>query len=183
MQAQAVLAAIGSGQRTWKRIRDELVTGSGRQIADSSLANALRLLEAKRVVAVDLPLSARSSGTERRYRIADPYLRFYLAFLKRGLPLVERGRGDLALLSIERSWQSWRCTAVEPVVREALLRMLPSLGLPEVATVGGWRTRSNNVEIDLVGMESGTSVALAGSIKWHESRSLDRAVASDHSGM
>jgi hypothetical protein len=124
---------------------------------------------------MDEPLSARSSGTDRRYRIADPYLRFYLAFLKRGLPLVERGRGDLALLSIERSWQSWRGTAVEPVVREALLRMLPGLGLPEVATVGGWWTRSNNVEIDLVGMDRGASVALAGSIKWHESHSFDRA--------
>jgi AAA+ ATPase superfamily predicted ATPase len=175
LQAQAVLSAIGSGQRTWKRIRDDLITGSGRQIADSSLANALRLLEAKRVIAVDAPLSARSSGTDRRYRIADPYLRFYLAFLKRGLPLVERGRGDLALLSIERSWQSWRGTAVEPVVREALLRLLPGLGLPEVTAVGGWWTRSNNVEIDLVGMDSGTGVALAGSIKWHESRSFDRA--------
>jgi AAA+ ATPase superfamily predicted ATPase len=179
LQAQAVLSAVGAGQRTWKRIRDELVTGSGRQIADSSLANALRTLEAKRVIAADAPLSAKSSGTDRRYRVADPYLRFYLGFLKRGLPLVERGRGDLALLSIERSWQSWRGTAIEPVVREALLRMLPGIGFPEVAAVGGWWTRSNNVEIDLVGMERGTSVALAGSIKWHESQPFSRADYAD----
>jgi AAA+ ATPase superfamily predicted ATPase len=180
LQAQAVLSAVGAGSRTWKRIRDELVTGSGRQISDSSLANALRTLEAKCVIAVDAPLSAKSSSTDRRYRVADPYLRFYLAFLKRGLPLVERGRGDLALLSIERSWQSWRGTAVEPVVREALLRMLPGLGFPEVAAVGGWWTRSNNVEIDLVGMDRGTSVSLAGSIKWHETQPFNRA---DYAGL
>ena len=136
VQAQAVLSAIGTGERTWKGIRSELSDGAGQQIAESSLAKALRVLEAKRVVAVETPLSARSGEKEKRYRVADPYLRFYLAFLRRGLPLVERGRGDIVLLTIERSWRTWRGRAIEPVVREALLR----LGLrPRLR--GGWRGR------------------------------------------
>jgi hypothetical protein len=58
--------------------------------------------------------------------------------------------------------------------------MLPGLGFPEVAAVGGWWTRSNNVEIDLVGMDRGTSVSLAGSIKWHETQPFNRA---DYAGL
>ena len=58
---------------------------------------ALRRLEAKRVISADVPLSAKSGERDKRYRVADPYLRFYLAFVQKGLPLVERGRGDLVV--------------------------------------------------------------------------------------
>ncbi|TLQ43740.1 DUF234 domain-containing protein [Streptomyces marianii] len=34
---------------------------------------------------------------------------------------LERGRGDLALERIERSWTTWRGRAVEPLIRESLL--------------------------------------------------------------
>jgi hypothetical protein len=84
VQARAVLAAIGNGERTWSGIRALMSSGT-EPVAASSLTNALRLLEAKRVVAVDTPLSAKPAGKDRRYRVADPYLRFYLAYLDAGL--------------------------------------------------------------------------------------------------
>jgi uncharacterized protein len=71
VQARDVLTVIGNGDRTWKGIQTELTGDDGRQIADSSLANALRRLEAKRVVAVDVPLSAKSGERDKRYRVAD----------------------------------------------------------------------------------------------------------------
>jgi hypothetical protein len=182
VQAQAVLSAIGTGERTWKGIRSELSDGAGQQIAESSLAKALRVLEAKRVVAVETPLSARSGEKEKRYRVADPYLRFYLAFLRRGLPLVERGRGDIVLLTIERSWRTWRGRAIEPVVREALLRIGSDLGYAEVGEVGGWWNRQNNPEIDIVAMNRdgrGTAVTFVGSIKWRESQAFGRREYAD----
>lgn len=73
----------------------------------------------------------KADTKNKRHRIADPYLRFWLAFLQRGIPLVERGRGDILLERIEGSWPSWRGRAVEPVVRESLLRLLPSERRPE----------------------------------------------------
>ena len=118
------------------------------------------------MIAVETPLSARSGEKERRFRVADPYLRFYLAFLRRGLPLVERGRGDIVLLTIDRSWKTWRGRAIEPVVREALLRIGSDLGYAEVAEVGGWWNRQNNPEIDIVAMNRdgrGTGVTFVGS--------------------
>ncbi|MEU6081497.1 hypothetical protein [Streptomyces sp. NPDC047108] len=67
-------------------------------------------------------MSVKPDTKNKRYRIADPYLRFWLAFLVRAIPLVERGRGDVALERFERSWTTWRGRAVEPVVRASLLR-------------------------------------------------------------
>lgn len=181
MQARDVLSVIGNGERTWTGIQQELTSTDGKQIADSSLRNALRRLEAKRVVAIDTPLSARSGDRDRRYRVADSYLRFYLAFLRSGLPLIERGRGDLVMLSIERSWGTWRGRAVEPVIREALLRIAPDLGYPEVAAVGGWWNRRHNPEIDIVGKSGKRNdpVTFAGSIKWHGTRGFGRREYAD----
>jgi hypothetical protein len=185
LQARAVLTSIGNGERTWSGIRSGMSAGAGtgqragsspEPMAASSLTNALRLLEAKRVVAVDLPLSTRPAEKDRRYRVADPYLRFYLAFLVAGLPLVERGRSDLLLRKVRRSWTAWRGRAVEPVIREALLRIAPELGWPEVEAVGGWWNRQNNPEVDLVGADrDGTAnrIIFTGSIKWQGTKPFD----------
>ncbi len=74
-------------------------------LAQSSLANSDSVAWPG---AADSPVSTKADTKNKRYQIADPYLRFWLAFLERGLPIVERGRGDLLLERIERSWTSWR---------------------------------------------------------------------------
>ncbi|MFI2283038.1 hypothetical protein [Nocardia beijingensis] len=63
--------------------------------------------------------------------------RFWFAFLERGIPLIERGRGDVALSRIERSWTTWRGRAIEPLVRESLMRLLPDERWPDTEVVGG----------------------------------------------
>ncbi len=53
-------------------------------LALSTLHRSLKLLMEKRVVAADQPLSAAaSSASNKRYRVEDPYLRFWLSFLGR----------------------------------------------------------------------------------------------------
>ncbi|MFD7846319.1 DUF234 domain-containing protein [Nocardia sp. NPDC059764] len=128
-------------------------------------------------MAADLPLSTKPDSKNKRYRIADPYLRFWLAFLERGIPLIERGRGDLALERIERSWTTWRGRAVEPLIRESLLRLQPDAPWPETEAVGGWWNRQNNPELDLIGADRepvAGAVHFVGSIKWLESKPFDR---------
>jgi hypothetical protein len=103
--------------------------------------------------------------------VADPYLRFWLAFLEPHMAEVERMRGDLTLARIEKQWASWRGRAVEPLVREALARLLPDGGLPAAPTIGGYWTRGNDVEIDIVGADRGPvakRLLFLGSIKWLE---------------
>ncbi|HEY3605950.1 MAG TPA: DUF234 domain-containing protein [Pseudonocardiaceae bacterium] len=173
--SRAVLEAVGSGERTFTTIANAV--GGSHPLTSGTLSPILNSLLDKRVLAADAPLSTKADTKNKRYRIADSYLRFWLAFLWRGIPLVERGRGDLLFERIERSWTSWRGRAVEPVIRECLLRRLPDGQWPETEVVGGWWNRQNNPEIDLVGADRepvARQVHFLGSIKWLENKPFDR---------
>ncbi len=173
--ARAVLEAVGSGERTFSAVAAQ--AGGARALPSGTLTPLLNTLQVKRVLAADLPLSAKPDTRNKRYRIADPYLRFWLAFLRRSVPLIERGRGDVALERIERSWPAWRGRAVEPLVRESLLRLLPDAAWPDTEAVGGWWNRQNKPEVDLVGADRepvAGRVHFAGSIKWRETQPFGR---------
>ena len=126
-------------------------------------------------MAGELPVSL-SPSKERRYRITDSYLRFWLAFLGPHLAEVDRMRSDLTLARIERSWTDWRGRAVEPLVREALARLLPAQGIPAAPVIGGYWTRSNDVEINIVGADRepvAKQLLFLGSVKWLETGQFD----------
>lgn len=169
-QARRVLGAIGSGERTFS-----LIGRAAGGLQQTSLNRALQLLVAKRLVEASVPLSTQPSR-ETRYLIADPYLRFWLAFLGPHLAEIERARGDLVLARIEQSWTTWRGRAIEPVVKEAL-RRLPEGILPTgTKQVGGYWTRTNDPEVDLIGADRGPiakRLTMIGSVKWLENRSFD----------
>ncbi|WP_435282330.1 ATP-binding protein [Streptomyces koelreuteriae] len=170
-QARTVLAAIGSGERTFTNI-----ARAAGGIGATPLQRALELLTDKRIVAAELPVSLRPSK-DRRYRVADPYLRFWLHLLGPAIEQIERGRGDLTLARIRENWTSWRGRAVEPLVREALARTLPDDRLPAAPAVGGYWTRTNDVEIDIVGADRAPvakELLFVGSIKWLEHSPFDR---------
>ena len=165
-----VLRAIGTGERTFTNI-----ARAAGGIAHSTLTRAADLLIDKRVVAAELPISLQPSR-ERRYRVADPYLRFWLAFLDPHMAEIERMRGDLTLARVREQWSSWRGRAVEPLIRESLVRILPDGDLPVAPAVGGYWTRSNDVEIDLVGADRqpvAKQLLFLGSIKWLEASPFD----------
>ncbi|MCL1801970.1 MAG: AAA family ATPase [Promicromonosporaceae bacterium] len=168
--AEAVLTAIGSrGERPWTGVLET----SG--LSAATLERSLATLSEKRIVTADEPYSMRSAPKDRRWRIADPALRFWLAFVEPGLTEIDRGRPDLAMKRWHEGFAAWRGRAIEPVIRDALARQLPSERFPEARLVGGWWPRSNIPEIDLV---AGTgkparNLAFAGTIKWRE-RALTR---------
>lgn len=169
-QARAVLGAIGSGERTFTNI-----ARAAGGIAHSTLTRATELLIDKRIVVGELPISLQPSK-ERRYRITDSYLRFYFAFLGSHLAEIDRMRSDLTLERIKRGWTAWRGRAIEPLVRESLMRLLPGHGIPAAPAVGGYWTRSNDVEIDVVGADRepiAKELLFLGSIKWLENAPFD----------
>jgi AAA+ ATPase superfamily predicted ATPase len=174
-QARTVLSAIGgSGERTYTNIGH---AAGGLQA--TSLSRALSVLADKRIVVAERPLSSKASK-ETRYRIVDPYLRFYLAFLERGLADIERGRGDRVADAIDRSWESWRGRAIEPVLRESLARLPGVASLPADVVWGAFWTRTNTPEIDLVAADRvpvADTVQAVGSIKWLKNRPFDAADA------
>jgi uncharacterized protein len=168
--ARMVLGAIGSGERTFTNI-----ARAAGAISASTLTRAVDLLVSKRMIATELPVSLAPSR-ERRYRLIDPYLRFWLTFVRPHLPEIERMRGDLALTAVRERWESWRGRAIEPLLRESLARLLPAAGLPVAPVVGGYWTRSTDVEIDIVGADRepvARRLLFLGSIKWRERSPFD----------
>lgn len=169
-QARTVLGAIGNGERTFT-----LIGRAAGGLNPGALSRSLDILTGKRLVEARLPLSTRPSK-DTRYYIADPHLRFWLSFIGPNMPTIERGRGDQVLAAIKRQWNSWRGRAIEPVIRQSLLR-LPAGFLPDGAdAIGGYWTRTNDPEIDLVGADRSPiakRITFAGSIKWHENKPSD----------
>lgn len=170
LQPRTVLGAIGSGERTFAKIGN-----AAGGIAAASLQRSLDTLVAKQVVTRELPLSTARARTPR-YRVTDPYLRFWLRFLGPAMPEIERGRGDRVLERIRIGWPSWRGRAVEPLVRDALARLLPDDVLPAAPAVGGYWTRGNDIEIDIVGADRAPvahELLFVGSVKWLEHTPFD----------
>jgi hypothetical protein len=97
-----VLGAIGSGERSFSAIRR-----AAGDLGHASLNRSIQLLLAKGMVDVTLPLSTQPSK-ESRYVVADPHLRFWLAFVGPFQPELDRGRGDLLLRRIRAGWTAWR---------------------------------------------------------------------------
>ena len=171
-QARLVLDQIGSGERTFANL-----ARAGGGMTATSLTRSLDVLITKGIVAKDAPLSTKRSR-ESRYRITDPYLRFWLRFIGPYLAEIERGRGDRVLSRIQRDWAVWRGRAIEPIIREALSRLSPIAGLAPAEVVGGYWTRTNVPEIDIIGADRlpvATSIAYAGTIKWLEKTPLNQA--------
>ena len=130
LQARSVLEAIGYGERTFTAIsaRSGVANHAG-------LTAALNTLTTKGIVDVRLPYAAPPGRKNKRYVVADPYLRFWLRFVSPGVDEIDRGRGDLLLARIERDWSTFRGAAIEPLVRRSLERCCP----PRVsATLATW---------------------------------------------
>jgi uncharacterized protein len=175
LQARDVLEAVGHGGRTFTNI----ARGSG-VTNHSSLDRALKTLQRKSMIDVELPLAAKSHAS-KRYIVADPYLRFWLRFIGPHIEELDRGRADLALARIERDWSTFSGIAIEPIVRRAIERMLPDSRFGEARYVGGYWTRSGSVEVDLVGSADSRPgrISFVGSIKWREDRPFGRRDAED----
>lgn len=167
--AREVLTAIGGrGERSFTGIQHAARAGG---LNAATLTTNLRLLMDKRIVAADEPLSFRPGTKDRRYRIVDPALRFWLAFVEPAVGEVDRGRPDLALARVQAGFGAWRGRAIEPIVRSALTRMRDD-AWPGVRQVGGWWPRTNQPEIDLVGADRvpAREIAFVGTIKWRDSQ-------------
>jgi uncharacterized protein len=169
-QARRVIEAVGSGDRTQANIAAS-AGGARGGVPSGSLSPLLRrLVNEKRVLAADEPLSVRP-GRPALYRVADSNLRLYLAALRAAQEQARRGRPEGGFRLVERRWAAWRGRAVEPLVRESLELAASSGGLPwpEAEAVGGWWNRQFDPEVDLVGVDRAPvagRVFFAGSVKW-----------------
>lgn len=163
-RSRAILNAIGGkGERSYTAI-----ARAAGELPHDQLSKGLGILLEAGVIAADEPLSTRSASKDRRWRIDDPALRFWLAFVGPALNEIDRGRPDLAMARVHTGFASWRGRAIEPIVRSALSRLLPDGRFTNSTAIGGWWNRANNPEIDLIGGKDrpSTNIEFAGTIKW-----------------
>lgn len=177
LQARRVLEAIGAtevGHATFSSAAAHLGDGT---TARTAVTRALEpLAEVKRVIAIDHPVGARPATRLRRYRVADPYLRFWFRFVAPHLADIARGRADLAVDAFEGGWSTWRGKAIEPVVQQAVARLARTEpGLAGVTTVGGWWDRTGQQEFDVVGADPRGRVVAVGTVKWRPRKAVARA--------
>ncbi|MFT4294302.1 MAG: DUF234 domain-containing protein [Micropruina sp.] len=176
--AYRVLSAIGASEPARLGLGEIASTiadpGAVSKTVETAAIRSLRLLaERKRLVERELPAWA-SSTRLRRYRITDPYLRFWFRYVQRHVDAIARGRGDVAFAGFERDWPSWRGRTVEPVVRRAIELLGaadPRLG--GIESVLPWWTRDGQVEVDVVAADR-ERTTLLGAIKWRESGGVSR---------
>lgn len=168
-----VLSAIGASEPArlgLGEITDTIADpDAARKTVETAALRALvSLTEHKRLVERESPAWATSTRL-RRYRITDPYLRFWFRYVERHVDMIARGRGDVAFAGFKRDWPSWRGRSIEPVVRDALLRLgATDERLAGIESVLPWWTRDGQVEVDVVGAGR-ERTDLLGTIKWRES--------------
>jgi AAA+ ATPase superfamily predicted ATPase len=177
-QSRRVLSAIGWAELGVSAFSQVVGSLGESGTTETAVTRALKILvDTKQVVGVDHPVGTEPSTRLRRYRIRDPYLRFWFRFVEPQLANIARGRADLAVAGLHRGWASWRGKAIEPTVHEGLLRMAPDLeALADVVQVGGWWNRNNNPEVDIVAARNakGRDIAGVGTVKWRENAPITR---------
>jgi hypothetical protein len=172
VQARTVLSVIGAGERTYSG----LANGTG--IKGNILNRPLATLVDKRIITSGLPLSTATSDA-RRYYVADPYLRFWLRFIEPRRGEIDRGIGATNADSIAAVFGDYAGRAIEPIVRAGMERMIAGgdQRFGQARIVGGYWTKDNKVEIDLVGADKETppvaSVSFVGTVKWRAGNVLD----------
>lgn len=172
LKARSALEAIGAGERTFTAIMQRA------QMSSRTLESTLETLTAKQVIHKATPYASQPRPKLSRYYVADPYLRFWLRFIRANIPTLERGRGDIAYRSIRDAWSSFAGRAIEPLVRTAIQRVLPDPRFGDAQFVGGFWNRDNSVEVDLVGgraPSTSSHIDFVGSVKWRNRAKFDRS--------
>lgn len=165
-----VLSAIGADDAASPGFMDILGAigdPEGRKRVETAITRALKTLtEDKQLIEREQPAWAAPNSRVRRYRIADPYLRFWFRYVERQVDLIARGRADLAINAFDRDWASWRGRSIKPVVRQTVLRLAAQdPRLAGVEQVAPWWVRDKSVEVDVVACARETT-AMVGTIKW-----------------
>ena len=172
--ARPVLDAIGYGEREHTAIAERA------GLKGSSLERALSQLLEKGVIVRERAYSTVPAKSTR-YRVADAYLRFWLRYVGRNLPLIERGAGKAVSERVVADWQRWVGVAVEPLVRESVFRLLLQEDSVDQGGAGGvqigrWWRRDGSAEVHIVVGDRGPvaqQIRAIGSIKWKRIEPFD----------
>jgi hypothetical protein len=168
---QAILATIAAGANRFGEISSKV--GLDR----ANLSRYLVTLAELGLVERQVPVTERTPDKSRKgvYRIADPFVSTWYAFVHPYRDQLERGQSRQVLdQEVRPRLGAWLGRAVEPVLSDLLARS-SRVGF-EVAFRG--RYWSSNVELDIVLLDRDRRRAFVGEVKWG-SRPVARSTVDD----
>ncbi|MEV5409841.1 ATP-binding protein [Thermopolyspora sp. NPDC052614] len=169
----AVLEAIASGKTRHHEIADAIGADPSR---------TLRQLAKLRLIERLVPVTDAAQRTRRRiYRIADPFLAFYLGPLMRYRAEIEQGAGEDVVQALLESSTGHLGAVYEEAFRDHLRRLARAGRLgPRVVAIGSWWKDDGQDQIDAVVLaepERTRIPVLVGEAKWAKSVNAARLKA------
>ncbi len=157
----AVLEAIAGGRTRYQQIKDGIRAEPARTLD--------RLIEL-RLVDRMAPVTESARSRRRAYRIADPFLAFYLGTLGRYRVEIERGLGPSVLRVLIAGLDDHMGPVWEEAFRDHLRLLAADGRFGDVVAVGPWWAENGTQEIDAVALAGRSRVpVLVGEAKWARS--------------
>ena len=170
--ARAVLRAIGEGETEFGRMVNR--TSLGR----TAVSGALKTHAQRGNVVRRVPLAISPDRRLTTYAIADPYLSFWLRFVWRGLPEIERQRGDLVARHVRERWPGFAERAIGSLALQALSLIAPG----GARAVGIHWTRNGKDGAPFVGADTDvepSEAVFVGALLWRDGERFGASDAED----
>ncbi len=144
----AVLEAVARGATTY----GEIARRSG--VPGESLSKYLRVLEEMKLIEKQTPVLGRGRA---RYRVSDPFLRFWFRYIPRHRSAIELGLADRVLEAVRNDFEQTLVPLAWEEAQPHLLAALAEKGVVEFtpSRMGPWWHRGE--EIDLVAVDDTVS--------------------------
>lgn len=159
----SILKAIAAGNRKSGEIAAAL------NVKQTGLSKYLKILEQLDILERTVPITELNPEKSKKglYRIKDNYLRFWFRFVFPQKGLLETGRIDEALKTIEHNFIDGQVSYVyEDICRDSLWDLGTESALPFMPNrVGAW-WGAGDIEIDVVGLNTEEGRAVFGECKF-----------------
>lgn len=166
----AIIAQVANSVHSPKEIAQQINAEPG------TVSNYLNTLVSLGLLKREVPATERNPKQSRksRYKITDPYLRFYHRFLAPQLNLIVRDLHAAVWETIERHWRAFIGTHIfEEFCREWIYAAIKTDHLPFIPQRVGshW---SATEQIDVVAINWDEAAVLYGECKWKRDSALNR---------
>ena len=132
----SILQLLSSGKEKRSEIEDVLRTEAG--------AYLKRMEDELGLVRQVSPVFSEPGSRNIKWKVSDPYLKFYFRFVRPSTGYVESGRYDLLLRSVKAGLSDYEGRALEDFFRRRISEE------DTYTEVGGYWNRKGDVEIDIV---------------------------------